>query len=63
MKPLDGGRELKSGWMGIVPGAPTLKKEHSSADNLMSRKGVEVLRKKSALIVGDRIEEEEEMLE
>ena len=43
-------------------GTATLKKEYSSADNLMSRKDVEALLKKNKLMVGDRIEEEGEML-
>ena len=46
----------------LKAGKKTLKKEYSSADNLMSRKEVEALLKKSKLMVGDRLEEEGEML-
>jgi UDP-glucose 4-epimerase len=46
----------------LKPGARMLKKEYSSAHNLMSRKQVEALLKKNKLMVGDRIEEEGEML-
>jgi UDP-glucose 4-epimerase len=46
----------------LKPDASTLKKEYSSADNLMSRKEVDALLNKSRLMVGDRIEEDGEML-
>jgi UDP-glucose 4-epimerase len=46
----------------LKPGALTLKKEYSSADNLMSEKEVTALLKKNKMMVGDRLEEEGEML-
>lgn len=46
----------------LKPGSRMLRKEYSSADNLMSRKKVEALLKKSKLMIGDRIEEDGELL-
>jgi len=46
----------------LKPGARMLKKEYSSAHNLMPRKKVEALLKKNKLMIGDRIEEDGEML-
>lgn len=46
----------------VPPGAKTLKKEYSSANNLMSRRALEKLLKANRLMVDDRLVEEGEML-
>lgn len=46
----------------LAPGTKTLKKEFSSANNLMSKRKLEQLLKLNKLMIGDRLVEEGEML-